>query len=72
MNLANVLPRDERYDKVCHDSIDNFALSDSLLKAQGVEKNMLTAKGADYGADAYGVDRARPSDHCAVTLALPL
>ncbi len=64
-------PDQRSYDKVCHDSIDNFALSDSLLKALGVDKDALTARGADYGADAYGVDRARPSDHCAVTLVLP-
>jgi exonuclease III len=64
-------PDQRSYDKVCHDAIDNFALSDTLLKALGVDKEQLVATGADYGADAYGVDRARPSDHCPVTLLLP-
>lgn len=63
-------PDQRSYDKVCHDTIDNFALSDALLKAFGTDKDALTATGADYGADAYGVDKARASDHCPVTLRL--
>lgn len=64
-------PDQRAYDKVCHDAIDNFALSDALLKALGANKDSLLATGSDYGAEAYGVDKARPSDHCPVTLVLP-
>jgi hypothetical protein len=64
-------PDQKKPDPVCHQGIDNFALSDSLIKSMGVDKIALVASGADYGPEAYGVDKARPSDHCPVTLDLP-
>jgi hypothetical protein len=64
-------PDQKRADPVCHLSIDHFALSDSLVKSMGVDKISLVAEGADYGPEAYGVTKARPSDHCPVTLSLP-
>ncbi len=64
-------PDQKKPDPVCHQGIDNFALSDSLIKSMGVDKITLVASGADYGPEAYGVDKARPSDHCPVTLNLP-
>ena len=64
-------PDQKKPDQVCHQGIDHFALSDSLVMAMGVDKVALAAEGADYGVDAYGVNKARPSDHCPVTLYLP-
>jgi exonuclease III len=59
-------------EKVCHQGIDNFALSESLIKLLGVDRKSLKATGVDYGDTAYGVDKAMPSDHCPVTLKLAL
>jgi hypothetical protein len=63
-------PDAKSYDAVCHQWIDNFVLSDSLMKILGATKETLTAVGADYGAEAYAVEKAMPSDHCLVTLKL--
>jgi hypothetical protein len=65
-------PDAKSYDTTCHQGIDNFVLSDSLMKMLGATKETLTAVGADYGPDAYGVDKAMPSDHCPVTLGLDI
>ena len=70
-NKTMKAPDQKRPDQTCHQGIDNFALSDSLIKTLGVDKNSLTAAGTDYGAEAYAVNKARPSDHCPVTLTLP-
>lgn len=50
----------------CHRGIDNFMVGDRLKKALAAEQ--LRSFGEDYGKDAYGLDRARPSDHCPLTL----
>jgi hypothetical protein len=63
-------PDAKSYDSTCHQGIDNFVLSDSMMKAFGLTKETLSAAGADYGAEAYGVEKAMPSDHCPVTLKL--
>ncbi len=63
-------PGQKTKEKTCHIGIDNFALSDSLLNLLGVDRTELKATGTDYGADAYAVDKAMPSDHCPVTLKL--
>lgn len=59
----------EEWDHVCHLGIDHFALSPSL--ANRFAKQMLVAKGQDYGDAAYAHDKARPSDHCPSTLVIP-
>jgi exonuclease III len=63
-------PDAKSYDTTCHQGIDSFVLSDSLMKMLGATKETLSVTGADYGAEAYGVDKAMPSDHCPVTLKL--
>jgi hypothetical protein len=65
-------PDQKSADKVCHLGIDNFAVSDSILKLLGVDRKALKASGSDYGDDAYGVDKAMPSDHCPATIKLAL
>jgi hypothetical protein len=64
-------PDQKRAEQVCHQGIDHFALSDSLMKALSLDKKNLLASGKDYGAEAYALTKARPSDHCPVTLDLP-
>ncbi len=71
-NKSIKAPGQRGSEKVCHQGIDNFALSESLMQLMGIDKKSLKATGSDYGDDAYGVDRAMPSDHCPVTLKLPL
>jgi hypothetical protein len=63
-------PDQKSKEKTCHLGIDNFALSDSLMTLLGVDRKALKATGTDYGAEAYAVDKAMPSDHCPVTLKL--
>jgi exonuclease III len=63
-------PDQKKPDQVCHQGIDNFALSDSLMKSLAVAKDSLQALGIDYGEQAYALNKARPSDHCPVTLSL--
>ncbi len=65
-------PGQKKSEPVCHMGIDHFALSESLTNFLGVDPKSLTATGSDYGAQAYGVDKARPSDHCPITLSLDL
>ena len=59
----------ENWDQVCHLGIDHFALSPSL--ANRFSKQVPIAKGQDYGDSAYARDKARPSDHCPLTLVIP-
>jgi exonuclease III len=59
----------EEWDRVCHLGIDHFALSPGLLKRYGTTQ--MQATGRDYGDNAYGLDKAKPSDHCPLTLDLP-
>jgi exonuclease III len=65
-------PGQKKSEPVCHMGIDHFALSESLTNFLGVDPKSLTATGNDYGPLAYGVDKARPSDHCPITLSLEL
>jgi hypothetical protein len=65
-------PDQKSAEKVCHQGIDNFALSDSIIKLLGVDRRSIKATGTDYGDEAYGIDKAMPSDHCPVTLKLAL
>jgi hypothetical protein len=65
-------PDQKSAEKVCHQGIDHFAISDSILKLLSIDRKSLKATGSDYGDDAYGVDKAMPSDHCPFTLKLPL
>jgi hypothetical protein len=65
-------PDQKSAEKVCHQGIDHFAISDSILKLLAIDRKSLKATGSDYGDDAYGVDKAMPSDHCPFTLKLPL
>jgi exonuclease III len=71
-NKSVSAPDQKRKEKVCHIGIDNFAISDSLMKALSLDRQSLVAYGEDYGDEAYAIDRAMPSDHCPVTLNLPL
>lgn len=59
----------EGWDHVCHLGIDHFALSPFL--ASRFAKQMPVAKGQDYGNSAYARDKAKPSDHCPLTLVIP-
>ncbi len=54
-----------------HENIDIFAVSSSLmaLTTFGSERPGATCK--DFGDAAFGIDVARPSDHCPATLVLP-
>jgi exonuclease III len=70
-NKAVANPDQKSKEKVCHIGIDNFAVSDSLMSSLNLDKKSLRAFGEDYGAQAYAVDVALPSDHCPVTLSLP-
>jgi hypothetical protein len=65
-------PDQKNKDQVCHMGIANMALSESLVAALGVPKESMKAIGEDYGDQAYGVDKAMPSDHCPVTMKLGL
>jgi hypothetical protein len=63
-------PDAKSYDCTCHQGIDNFVLSDSMMKTFGLTNESLTAVGADYGAETYRAEKAMPSDHCRVTLTI--
>jgi exonuclease III len=71
-NKSVSAPDQKRKEKVCHVGIDNFAVSDSLMRALSLDRQSLKAYGEDYGDDAYAVDKAMPSDHCPITLNLPM
>jgi exonuclease III len=60
----------EEWDYVCHLGIDHFALSPSL--ANRFSNQQPVARGQDYGSKAYAIDKAKPSDHCPLTLELPM
>lgn len=59
----------EGWDHVCHLGIAHFALSPSL--ANRYPKQVAIATGQDYGDSAYALDKAKPSDHCPLTLVIP-
>jgi hypothetical protein len=61
-------PDQKSYDQVCHQGIDNFALSESFIRTFALTKDKLLATGEDYCASAYSVNTAMPSDHCPVTM----
>jgi hypothetical protein len=63
-------PGSTRFDRVCHDRIDQFLISGAVEAALKIDARGLVASGADYGDDAYGPDRVLPSDHCPHTLRL--
>lgn len=69
INARKKTVKGEEWDHVCHLGIDHFALSTSLANRFG--KQIPVAKGQDYGVSAYALDKARPSDHCPLTLVIP-
>lgn len=49
---------------LCHCGIDQFIASQSLLDALRLPREQWVARGAHYGLNHYGPERALPSDHC--------
>jgi hypothetical protein len=60
------------FDPAYHDDIDLFALSPALLALTTLGPERPQGTCADFGAAAFQVIVARPSDHCPATVVLPL
>jgi Endonuclease/Exonuclease/phosphatase family len=68
--LCGLKPRRSDGESLCHCGIDHFLVNEQLLQKLGITLNDLNATGEHYGAAHYGVDKARPSDHCPLMLKL--
>lgn len=72
--LAWPLLKTHRHEgrETCHRGIDNFLVGAELASLLAISPQHLRAHGTDYGEAAYGHSRARPSDHCPLTMTLRL
>ncbi len=52
----------------CHRGIDHLLFSKSFVKVFLDNRQRVAGEGSDYGDESYCADRARPSDHCPVSL----
>ena len=55
-------------ESLCHCGIDHFLTSSDLVQKLGLKLDALVARGEHYGLQNYGLDKARPSDHCPLVL----
>ncbi len=58
--------------RTCHKGIDHFLIGKQWAEAVSEDPRSLRASGRDYGDAGYCAEHARPSDHCPVTLEIPL
>jgi endonuclease/exonuclease/phosphatase family metal-dependent hydrolase len=68
--MCAIKPNKRDGEPLCHCGIDHFLVNEQLLQKLGINLNALSASGEHYGVAHYGVNAARPSDHCALKLQL--
>lgn len=65
-----IKPKKRDGEPLCHCGIDHFMVNEQLLQKLGIALRNFSAQGEHYGTEHYGVDKARPSDHCPLKLQL--